>query len=94
MRLVPTRLFNGRLIVEPLKKKEETINGVIVAESVNAELSEGVVVAVADNIKDVLSVGENVLYPTASGSGQWFNNKACIWLTIADVWGVVIPDEK
>jgi len=87
MQKLPTEVLNLRLIVEPLPRKEQEINGIIIAASANADLSEGLVVACdsATNVK----VGETVLYPSGSGVGQVFNNKSCLWIHVNDVWAVV-----
>lgn len=87
MQKLPTEVLNLRLIVEPQAAKEQEINGIIIAESANADLSEGIVVA-CDKETNV-KVGETVLYPSDSGVAQVFNNKRCLWIHVNDVWAVL-----
>ena len=94
MNKLPQQLFNNKLIVKPLPKQDETINGIVIAASVNAKLLEGEVLATCETLKDsngdvVIKVGEVVLYPEGVGVGQIFNNQECLWIAAHEIWAVV-----
>lgn len=88
MKNFPDRLNGNWLIVKPLPKEEETINGIIIAQSVNADLAEGIVEMRSDFIKDAVSVGEKVIFPSKSGLGQIVNGEAYLWLELHQVWAM------
>lgn len=83
-----------RLLVEPLPKKEEVLqSGIVLAETVNADLSSGKVVKVAKEISHLFAEGDTVLYSTGTGLGQFLNGKTLVWLTANEIWGTVVREE-
>lgn len=84
--------IGNKLIVLPIDRKEEVNSkGIIIPETANANLTEGVVVEVADELanKNLAKVGDTVIYSSGSGVGCFYKGKPHVWLTINDVWGFV-----
>jgi len=83
-----------KLIVKVLKKEEEeSEGGIVIAETVNAELSEGEVIAVSEQLKGVIEIGDKVLYPSKRGVGQYIDKQPYLWLdaepSLGEVWAIV-----
>lgn len=93
MRNFPDRLNGNWLIVKPLQKEEEIIGGLIIPETANADLNKGLVLMVSDNIKNIVSKGETVVYPSKAGLGQIVNGEPYLWLEAHQVWAV-FSEEK
>lgn len=90
---IPVIPVGTKLIVHPLPKKDEELaSGIIVSSAANAELLEGEVVAVSQQIANLYSVGDVVLYNARKGVGQIFNGKAYLWLDSEthreEIWGI------
>lgn len=89
----PIQPVGTKLIVEPLPKKEEKINSIVIAENANAELREGKVIAVSKAISKLYNVGDIILYPERKGVGQPINGKFYLWLDSdinkEEVWGTL-----
>lgn len=83
--------LNDQLIVKPLKKEEEIIRGIIIPETTNANLSEGIVVHVSHDVTGV-KVGDKVVFPSGCGQGQILNQEPHLWLKLTELWGIVNPD--
>lgn len=78
-----------KVLVFPLPKVEEKLDsGIIQAASVNAELSEGKVVAVSSELSKFYKVDDIVLFPAKSGVGQILEGKAHLWIRNDEIWGV------
>lgn len=90
---LPVIPVGNKLLVEPLPKKEEKINNIVIAESVNANLLEGKVAAVSKQIKDLYKVGDVVLYVEGKGVGQPIAGKYYVWLDAdvnkEEIYGIV-----
>lgn len=87
----------NKLIVFPLDTEEQVIGGVVIPGNVNAELESGKIVAVSPTLKELFSVGETILYPTASGTAQIIDKKPHKWLDANEVWGIADsekPEDK
>lgn len=91
--LAPDQVLNSRLIVKPRPKQEEKIGSVVVPGSANAELSEALVVKIADELKGIADVGGIVIYPSGAGVGQLIEGEPHLWLKIDDIWGYFKPGE-
>jgi co-chaperonin GroES (HSP10) len=90
MAKLPSKLWNGMVIVEVFDAKEDTTDsGIVIPESVNAALSEGVVIRVAEDAKDDYAEGDIVLYPSGAGNGQFINGKTCIWINKSKIWATL-----
>lgn len=89
---VPVRPVGKKIIVFPEQKKEENLNGVIIPMGANAQLSEGIVVEVSDEVADLYRVGDTVLYHEGKGVHQNFNGAWYLWLNtephLEEVWGI------
>ena len=87
--IIPT---GTKLIALPLPKKESTIGSIVVAESVNAELSQAKVVAVSEQVSNVYKVGHVLYYPSRKGVAQIIDGKQYIWLDAdvfkEEIWGI------
>lgn len=90
MKNFPDRLNGNWLIVKPLPKEEETVNGIVIAASVNADLTEAEVKMRSENIKDAVSVGEKVLFPSTMGLGQIVGGEVYLWLEIHQIWAISV----
>lgn len=93
MHSIPVKPVGNKVLISPLPKEEEELNsGIIIPESVNAELREGLIVEVSDSVKDLYEIGQTVLYYYGKGVGQVFNGKAYLWLNtephLEEVWGI------
>ncbi len=91
MKQFPDRLNGKWLIVKPLKKEEETFNGLIIPESANADLSTGEVKMRSELLKDFVKPGEIAIYPSKVGLGQIVNGEAYLWLEEHQVWAIDKP---
>lgn len=87
-----------KVLVLPLKKQEEKVNEtseIILAETVNANLSEGIVEAVGESVSKIYKKGDKVLFPSGAGAGQFLNGKHYLWLdggddkVLSNIWGIV-----
>lgn len=90
---IPVKPVGTKIIVSPLPKKEETLaSGIVVAASVNAELLEGEVVEVSEDVSSLYKIGDIVLYAARKGVGQIFDSKPYLWLNtnpvLEEVWGI------
>lgn len=103
MSKMPDYLLGGRVIVKPLKKQEETIEGIIIPRTANADLMEGLVVMVDGAVKYVnssdgqikcIEVGHIVIYPADAGVGQFVNNEPHLWLEAYHIWGGFAINEE
>ena len=89
-----------KLLVSPLKKVEEKLDSnIVIAETVNADLTEGIVEEIGDAVQHLYKKGDKVLFPTGAGQGQFLNGKHYLWLdggddkTLSNIWGIVVKDE-
>jgi co-chaperonin GroES (HSP10) len=83
-----------KLLVKELPKRETKLaSGLIAPETVNADLSEGEVVAVSDELKGVIEIGDVLLFPKKKGIGQIDGSEMYLWLDATpakeEVWGKV-----
>ena len=93
-----------RLLVEPLPKKEETLaSGIVLAETVNADLTEAIVVRVSSGIaafyekerlpeSEIPKVGDKIVFSTGTGLGQHEKGKYLLWLQLGEIWGFVTKE--
>jgi len=90
MAKLPSKLWNGMVIVQVIDSKEETTEGgIVIPESANAALSEGIVLRSAEDAKDDYNEGDAVLYPSGAGNGQFIDGKACIWIQKSKIWATL-----
>lgn len=94
MSKMPDQLMGGRIIVKVLPSKEEKIDSLIIPATVNATLSEGLVVMVDPQISEFVKVGNILIFPTGSGVGQYIGNDPHLWLEIRDIWGGFEMDKE
>lgn len=81
----------NKIIVFPLEKKEEKLGGIVIPGTANADLMEGEVLEVSDEISNKCKIGDVVLYPSKCGVGTVFNGKPSLWLryTEDEIWGII-----
>ena len=58
--------LGNQVLVQPILRKERTANGLIIPASINNELEEGIVIATATDIVNVIP-GDVVLYSSRAG---------------------------
>ena len=87
-------MLGGRIIVKVLEKQEEQIESIVIPKSANADLTEGLVVMVDNDIEKYIKKGDIVVFPTGSGVGQFIDNKPHLWLSPNDVWGGFSIDQE
>lgn len=82
-----------KILVLPKPKEEhhKTESGLTV---VDVTLSEGVVVAVGREIKDVYKEGDVIIFSKNAGVGQFYQGKAHLWLDgegapQGSIWGII-----
>ena len=90
---IPVKPVGTKILVFILPKTEEQLDsGIIIPDSANADLREGLVVEVSDTVSEVYSIGDTVLYPYGKGTGQVFDGKAYLWLNtephMEEIWGI------
>jgi co-chaperonin GroES (HSP10) len=94
MKIVPS---GNKVLILPLKKEEEKINGIIHAESTYANLGHGKVVEVSPQLSHLYPVGSTVLYNAKAGIGQHYEGALHLWLfhrdVDGDIWGTVTENE-
>ena len=97
--LIPVLPVGNKIIVFPLPKKEEQLaSGILEAASVNAELSEGEIVAVSPQVakdsegNNLYKIGDVVLFNSRKGVGQIIEGKPYLWLDtqphLEEIWGI------
>jgi co-chaperonin GroES (HSP10) len=89
MKSYPSKTWNGMLILEVLPKEEEEVNGIIIPEMANAELSRGVVRVASEDTKEVFTIGDEVLYPTGTGNGQLIGGKEHVWIHASKIFATL-----
>ncbi len=82
--------MNSRLIVSPVATEYEKTEGDIFVEN---DLSEGVVLEIAPELKDLYAVDDHVLYHKDGGQSQYYKGKSCLWLSQNEIWGIVTYDK-
>lgn len=88
-----------KVIVLPLEKKEEKLDSLIIPETANSDLREGIVVEVGEAVTNQYKKGDTVLYPSGAGVGQYYKGKPHIWLdggddkTLSNIWGIVTRED-
>lgn len=86
--------LGSKLLVEVLKSQEETTTGgIVLAETVNAQLSKGKVLKVSPQVSERIAEGSTILFSSGSGVGQLVQNKPCVWLNESEVWGILINQD-
>lgn len=88
--IFPIKPQNSRLIVKPNKREEQKSVGGIIKGHSDADLEEGMVVAVAPEIAEKYDLGCLVSYPREAGVGQLVNGEPHLWLQDNVVWGIVL----
>jgi co-chaperonin GroES (HSP10) len=81
--------IGNKFIVLPSEKKEEVSGSIIVPETANANLSEGVVVEATVEFEHLVKKGDRVVFSTGSGVGYFYQGKPHIILQINEIWGIV-----
>ena len=82
-----------RLIVFPLPDEETITDANIVV--MDMQLTKGELVGVSDELKDVYSVGDTVIFPKETGLSIHYKKKSCLWLNNqTDIWGIVTEDKE
>lgn len=88
--------FGNRIIISPIGSEYKRTEGGI---DVDNDLLEGVVIAVSEDMKELFSIDDVVLYPKDGGHSQYYKGKACVWLNadkngLNEIWGIVTEDER
>lgn len=78
MNPIPIKPVGNKLLIEMIKKEDETSEGGVVLS--NFTLSEGRIVAISDHLKNVYKVGDIVLYPDKKGIEEAYGGKIYKWL--------------
>lgn len=77
---------NKRVLVKPTLAEEKTAGGIYIPESAQEKKQEGIVVAVATDLKDCsLAVGDVVVYENFAGTEIKINDQKHILLKGEDV---------
>lgn len=81
-----------KLIVFPLKSQETEMEAGIVVSDL--QLQRGEVIEVSDELKDLYSAGDTIIFPINSGTScPNYKGKMCLWITSnIDVWGIVTEE--
>lgn len=87
----PIQPEGNRLIVNPMRKKEEKLKSLVIPETANAELSVGEVIVASADTK--YKPTEIVTFPAKAGLGQFINGNPCLWLSADEIWGVWSKEE-
>jgi co-chaperonin GroES (HSP10) len=69
------RPVGQKLLICPIVEEEETVNGVVISVTNNADLAKGKIVQVSQYLDDVYQIGENVLYYEKRAIGVIHENK-------------------
>lgn len=93
------RPVGKKLIVKPGKLVEaELPSGIVIPASAMADLREGEVAAVSDEIKHLYPVGTGILFHSNKGVGQMIDGEGYLWLDsrheLEEIWGVIEPTTK
>lgn len=78
----------SKVIVSVLDKEDEKIGSIIIPGSVNAELMYGKIEAVSDDLTEIFTPFQTILFPKGAGVGQLIDGKAHLWLRSDEIWGI------
>lgn len=90
--------LNSNILVELVKKEEETAGGLLLPDSARETQNQGKVLAVGEGILDregtfqklPINVGDILVYNKASGIEMTLEGKKCKVIAMRDVLGKVI----
>ena len=81
------------IIVNQIPDYFKTDSGLSIVEE---NLTQGIVMAVSDDLKDIIKEGDKVVYPKSAGIAQYYNHKPCVWLNpnIHQPFGIVTEEKN
>ena len=79
------RPINGHVVVKPLEAEEKTPGGIYLPDSARENLSEGEVIAVAEDATNEVAVGDRVIYKEMSGTQVELDGQEYILLASEDL---------
>lgn len=93
MNTFPRKPVGNKLIVLPLERKDVNLGNIIMPGTVQQPLSEGRVMAVSDEIQDLYSVGEVLIFPTNSGTGHMIEGVTYLVMQATEIWMINLRPE-
>ena len=82
MKLEPIK---GRILVKPIKAKEETHHGIYLPDTSKKKVNEGKIIAVAEDTNEEVAVGDRVIFKEFSGTEVKIEGKKYILLNEEDL---------
>ncbi|MFH1590619.1 MAG: co-chaperone GroES [archaeon] len=86
MNVIP---MNERVVIRPLETEEKTAGGIYIPESAKEKTNQGEVVAVWDEKKSPVKVGDTVIYESFAGTELSVKEKKHLILKMEDVLAVM-----
>lgn len=77
-----------RVLVERIEESNTTASGIIIPDSAKEKPSEGTVVAVSDEVKNI-SCGDKVAFGKYTGNEITLDGKAYIIIDTDDIFGII-----
>ena len=77
--------MNGRVVVKPIERKDETVGGIYLPDTAEEKLNEGEVIAVAEDAPEEVAVGDRIIYREYGGTEVKLDDETYILLTEDDL---------
>jgi chaperonin GroES len=61
------RPMNGRVVVRPVKRSEQTKGGIVIPDTATEKPREGEIIAIAEDATEEVAVGDRVIYKEYGG---------------------------
>jgi co-chaperonin GroES (HSP10) len=89
------KALNNYLLVDPMEKKDELINGIIVPGVANKDIRTGVILSASDSLSATYKKGAVVMYPDTAAIGQILHNgKHAAWVNSLFCFGIIVEDKE
>lgn len=83
---------DDRIAIEPIEEKEKSIGGIIIPDTAKEKPQIGKIIAIGTDkeLKDIVKIGDDVLYAKYGGTEIEFEGKKIIILSRSDILAVVV----
>ena len=83
------RILTGRVLIKKLKESRTSNNGLVIGRDPD-DLPEAEVVLIADDVSNIVSVGDKVYYTTPRENGKcMYNDKEHFIIPISNIIAVI-----
>ena len=86
--------INGRIVVRPLERREETAGDIVIPDTAQEKRSEGEVVAIAADATEEVAVGDRVIYKDYAGTDVTVDEQKYVLLQADDLLVKYVAADK